>query len=336
MSGEVPYPAQEASIEKRMRRWVTNDNVSEAVYFMPFAQEIVASLAHVRLVLALDSSPVGRGCMALLVGVIYQQRALPLAWLVYRAKKGHTTAAHHIAVLEAVRPLLPEGAEVVLLGDGEYDNVAMLRWIETHTSWAFVVRSAPNLTYRCGRVWRKIGELPLTVGSQLSVLDVAFTQAAYGPLLLVGWWDKRYQEPLYLLSNLSSIADACRAYRKRFRLETFFSDQKSRGFHIHQSHLADPARLSRLLIAACLAYIWMIALGLFVIHSGQRARIDRPDRRDKSLFRLGLDWLRYVLKWGEPFFVTFRLPSGQALHALAPPRHAPHGLPRSHGLPLAA
>jgi hypothetical protein len=43
-------------------------------------------------------------------------------------------------------------------------------------------------------------------------------------------------------------------------IETFFSDQKSRGFHLYQSHLADPQRLSRLLIAAYLAYIWIIYL----------------------------------------------------------------------------
>ena len=39
---------------------------------------------------------------------------------------------------------------------------------------------------------------------------------------------------------------ACRWYAKRFRIETFFSDQKSRGFHIHKSHMSDVQRLSRL------------------------------------------------------------------------------------------
>ena len=39
---------------------------------------------------------------------------------------------------------------------------------------------------------------------------------------------------------------------------SYFSDQKSRGFHLHKSHISDPQRLSRLLIAACLAYIWIV------------------------------------------------------------------------------
>lgn len=95
-------------------------------------------------------------------------------------------------------------------------------------------------------------------------------------------------------------------YRRRFRIETFFSDQKSRGFHIHQSHLAEPARLSRLLIAACLAYVWMIGLGLLTLADGKHKLIDRTDRIDKSIFRLGRDWLKYALKHGLPIQVLLR------------------------------
>ena len=81
------------------------------------------------------------------------------------------------------------------------------------------------------------------------------TRAAYGPILLLCCWAKGYQEPLYLVSNMDTAEEACRLYAKRFRIETFFSDQKSRGFYLHKSHRKAPTRLSRLLIAACLAYI---------------------------------------------------------------------------------
>ena len=56
----------------------------------------------------MDGSTVGRGCMTLMVGVIYRQRAIPLAWIVYKGKKGHTGADHHITVLQQLLPLLPE------------------------------------------------------------------------------------------------------------------------------------------------------------------------------------------------------------------------------------
>ena len=62
---------------------------------------------------------------------------------------------------------------------------------------------------------------------------------------------KEYEEPIYLVSNLPIHEDPCDWYSLRFCIETLFSDQKSRGFHLQKSHLDDPDRLSQLMIAAC-------------------------------------------------------------------------------------
>ncbi|MFY9944069.1 MAG: hypothetical protein WAK57_17985 [Desulfobacterales bacterium] len=48
----------------------------------------------------------------------------------------------------------------------------------------------------------------------------------------------------------------------RFTIETFFSDQKSRGFNIDKSHLSCPQRLTRLMYASCLAYFKGLASAL--------------------------------------------------------------------------
>ncbi|SJM91090.1 hypothetical protein CRENPOLYSF1_1710006 [Crenothrix polyspora] len=50
-----------------------------------------------------------------------------------------------------------------------------------------------------------------------------------------------------------------------FRIETLFSDIKGRGFNVHKSGLKCPERVSRLLIAVALAYIWMIYLGEYAL-----------------------------------------------------------------------
>ncbi len=91
--------------------------------------------------------------------------------------------------------------------------------------------------------------------------------------------------------------DAAQAlYRKRAHIETFFSDQKSRGFHLHKSHLRDPQRLARLLIVACLAYLWVVYLGVRALQDDWLKRLHRQDRCDLSLFRLGLRLLARCLK----------------------------------------
>ena len=108
---------------------------------------------------------------------------------------------------------------------------------------------------------------------------------------------------------MTDLEEACSAYSKRFRIETFFSDQKSRGFHLQKSHLSDPKRLSRLMIAACLAYHWVIYLGAYALHSGLHKAVHRTHRCDLSLFTLGKRLLRYFLNEEMPIPQVFGVPS---------------------------
>ena len=121
---------------------------------------------------------------------------------------------------------------------------------------------------------------------------------------------KAHKEPLYLITNFELLEEACRFYKKRFRIETFFSDQKSRGFHLHHSHLSHPERLSRLLMAACLAYIWIVYLGALAQRDGWQALIHRPDRCDWSLFQLGLSLITFLVneRPNQPIPVQFTVP----------------------------
>jgi hypothetical protein len=105
-----------------------------------------------------------------------------------------------------------------------------------------------------------------------------------------------YDDPLYLVTNMDYAEAALAAYRKRGHIETFFSDQKSRGFHIHKSHLNNPERLARLLMAACIAYVWVVYLGVCAHHDDWLKRIHRKHHCDLSLFQLGLRLLAHCLR----------------------------------------
>ena len=173
--------------------------------------------------------------------------------------------------------------------------------------WSYVVRTGSHITvlwdgerFRCETVAACIKP-----GTLVALTDVRVTEAAYGPVMLLCCWAKGYKEPLYLLTNMASADEACRLYAKRFRIETFFSDQKSRGFHLHKSHLADPTRLARLLMAACLAYIWIIYLGALCEQDGWVSIIHRGDRCDLSLFQLGLRLLEHLLNEDRAIPVAF-------------------------------
>jgi hypothetical protein len=80
-----------------------------------------------------------------------------------------------------------------------------------------------------------------------------------------------------------------------------------RGFYLDKSHLSDTQRLCTLMIAACLAYLWIIYLGLVALREDWIKIIHRSDRCDWSLFRLGLALLDHFLNDDWIIAVSFIL-----------------------------
>ena len=156
----------------------------------------------------------------------------------------------------------------------------------------------------------------------MELADVLFTEHGFGPVLVAAQWRQGDDGPLYLVSNMDFFHEACSWYKKRFGIETFFSDQKSRGFylcHSHlsdrgfylcHSHLSDPMRLARLMIATCLAYLWIVCLGAQVRQRGWQGIVHREHRCDLSLFQIGLLWVEHCWNEGLPVLVPLSLPTG--------------------------
>ena len=258
IAAHVPNGTHPESRVKRFARWVDNAHILEEMYFLPYADVLLRHLALQTLVLVMDGSGVGRGCSALMIHVVYKGRALPLAWRVRQAPKGHFPEDLHIAVVELIREVIPEGTQVVFVGDGEFDGTALQATLH-EAGWSYACRTAMSTVATWEDAPFRLDALGACIqpGRLIELKEAYVTREAYGPIMVLCCWAKGYREPLYLVSNLATAEEACRLYEKRFRIETFFSDQKSRGFHIHKSHISDPQRLSRLFIAACLADIWI-------------------------------------------------------------------------------
>ena len=308
IAAQVPDASKPESRVKRFSRWFDNDSIREEVYFLPYAEVLLRHVALQTVVLVMDGSGVGRGCCALMMHVIYKGRALPLAWRVRQCPKGHFPEDLHIALVELVSTLIPEGTQVVFLGDGEFDGIKLQETMH-EAGWWYACRTSKGNTVTWEDETFDVAELGACIkpGRLIELKEVEFTRDAYGPVMLLCCWAKGHAEPLYLVSNMSSAEEAIDYYTKRFRIETFFSDQKSRGFNIQKSHLTDPQRLSRLLIASCLAYIWLVYLGSLCQKEGWQSIIHRRKRCDLSLFQLGLRLLEYFLNEQFPIPVQFHV-----------------------------
>ena len=125
VAAKVPNGTKPESRVKRFARWIDNARILEEMYFLPYAEILLTHLALETLVLVMDGSVVGCGCVALMIHVIYKGRALPLAWRVRQGPKGHFPEDWHSALVAWLRACLPEGTPGVFLGDGACDGTTL-------------------------------------------------------------------------------------------------------------------------------------------------------------------------------------------------------------------
>jgi hypothetical protein len=307
IASHTPGEGHPDSRTKQLSRWVQNEAITFDLYFLPFVQPLLDRLAAVRpLVLIMDGSAVARECVTLMVSVVDGCRAIPIGWVVITGEKGHFPTDTHLALLRDIHARVPATASVIFLGDGEFDSPELQAALEAY-GWEYACRTAKNIQISFEGEWLSLVELAVTRGQRVFRKGALFTKTAYGPVMVIAWWGAGYKEPIYLVSNMTSVARACEYYQKRMRIETFFSDQKSRGFHLDRSHLSDPARVTRLMFAASLAYLWVITLGVVAQEDEWQSMIHRGHRCDLGLFQLGLRLLSYLLNHDQPIPSSFKL-----------------------------
>lgn len=294
-SGVDKYVKNESKI-KQFKRFLINKYTNQKSFYLPFVLPLLHQLsARGELVFVMDGSTCANQCIVLMISVVYKKRAIPIIWIAKRGKKGHLGDEMHCQLLSQLIGIVPKGCRKVLLGDGEFDGNDLQALLIEH-GWDYVVRTRKNMTaYERDSDRFCFKSLGTGGGEYFFLAELQITQQRYGPVNLLVWHNKKYPEALYLLTNLDYPPQISGYYKKRFIIETFFADQKTKGFQIHRSRLNDPERIAHLLIAACLAYVFLLMVGLQAIQHHLLAIIHRKDRCDWSLFTIGKRALSYLI-----------------------------------------
>jgi len=86
--------AKQESVIDRFRRWLKHDRQTIDGWFLPIAKELLQALATQPIQLVMDGSVVGRGCIALMLSVVYHGRALRRASDSARSPSARSCTAH--------------------------------------------------------------------------------------------------------------------------------------------------------------------------------------------------------------------------------------------------
>jgi hypothetical protein len=294
IAGKVLSTAKNVSTVRRLSRFLASSAVDVRSWYRATAKTWLISQAQqageIRLIV--DGSKVGFGHQLLMVSLAYRRRSIPIAWTWVRHVRGHSTATKQLVLLKYVRSLIPQNMPVFLVGDSEFGSMAVLQQLK-QWRWFFVLRQKGNtglwLDERTG--WQRLDTLVQRAGQSVWCPNAYLTHSDILPVSVLIHWQQGEKEPWCLATNLPDASLTLRYYRRRMWIEEMFADFKKHGFDLESTMLRNSPRLSRLTLVVAFLYVWLLSVGSRTIRSGLRHFVDRKDRRDLSLFQIGLRFI---------------------------------------------
>jgi DDE family transposase len=325
----LPLDTTQLAKEQRLRRFLDNERITQTDHYHPIVQQALHGLVGQRLQLLIDRVLLRGEHNILVVSLGFRRRSIPLIWRPLD-HRGSSNLSDQQELIQAAVALLPARVRISVHGDSEFRSQALFGWLRTQGHDAMLgVR---------GRLWVYDTDEPSAAGQALETRvaalppqiergrhrqhrtsPVTYLRQVYvvqaqriGPVNIIAWWERDDDSNVILHAVMTNLPASARtkAYgKRRMWIETVFRDWQSGGFHLDQCGVPDTARLTRLLLVLAIAYLWLVALGRWVVKRGYRRLIDDGTARNWhfSLFQLGRGWMERLQSFTQPLPVILFL-----------------------------
>jgi hypothetical protein len=267
-------PRQTRDAESRFRyihRWLKNPLIEPQRVMGGFIPEI-AALAGAKgqtVVLMMDQSKISDGFECLMVSLRVGDRAIPVVWTVQQVK-GNIGFSSQQPLLKAVLAMLPKESDVLLAADRFYGTSSLIGWCQRH-GWHYRIRLKGNLVLQHEGGQITTGEA--AAAKMTSLLHATFNETKVTTHIGI-LHEPGHPEPWIIAMDSTPTRGRVLDYGMRWGIEPMFSDFKSRGFGITQTHLQHADRIERLILVLAVALFWAVSTG--------RAVAEKPSARLKK------------------------------------------------------
>src|SRR4051794_35621202 len=261
LAASLPRAAERLDMRYQwISRLLGNRLIEVDAVMAPYAREVLARLAADgrTVVLMIDQTRATGRHQVVMVAAQVGGRALPLAWRV-KATGGAIGLAEQREALEAVGRPLPQGGRPGLVGGRVFGTPHPgARCRERDWGWRLRLKrdllvfeaggeSTPAACFARGE--RLLSGVELT-GKRVAT-NVAMVHEPGHP------------EPWIIAMSEPPTVHRAFDYGLRWGIEAMFSDFKTRGFGLEDSHLRRPERLDRLILVMALALFWAVSTGMW-------------------------------------------------------------------------
>ena len=295
------------ALRQRLREWcydasdkrgLNRQAVDVTVCFAPLLAWVMRLWAGSQVTLTLDATSLGERFVVLTISVVYRGCAIPVAWKVLPAQGKRAWRREWLRLIRLLRPAIPPERTVIVLADrGLYARWLFRRIVRV--GWHPFLRVNTAATFRPdGRAqWVWLRDLVPQAGTTWRGRGTAFVSTKCRlDCTLVACWEPGYQDPWFILTDLSPADCTASWYGVRAWIECGFKVIKRGGWQWQHTRMTDPARAERLWLALAVATLWVISTGdaleqdltVPVIRDLSPRRVACPPPRRTRLFRLGL------------------------------------------------
>ena len=302
---KLPGKTLNKSKERKLSRLLNNLKLPVRLLFRPIAERLLAEVVQhgqpIRLII--DGSKVGNGHQLLMISLAFRRRSFPLIWTWRKGVKGHSPVHAQIALFAAARLLIPENATVIVTGDSEFSSCLLMQRFEKW-GWLYALRQKGRYLFNQseGQQWQRCDTV-CERGQSKWFTGIKLTKKHQHHCNLLTHWEASCNEPWLIATNLPTSRKTRQHYSRRMWIEALFGDCKRNGFDIEMTQLQKPRSLNRLIFAIAVLVVWLLSFGSRIVKNSQRYLVDRSDRRDLSLFRIGWDSIERRLANDESFII---------------------------------
>ena len=230
----------------------------------------------------------------LVIALVTRRHRIPLMWTVI-GRAGNSDTAQRIALMVRYLSVFDASTIKYLLADREFIGTQWLDFLhKNNIPFAIRVKGNQIVTTQDGKA-QNLSSLLRTCRGKRD-FKACFGSNKSGDATWFSFSAKRIKggELLIVVSNRSAHR-ALAVYKKRWAIETLFSDTKTRGLNLEDTRLTIAKKLDLLLGLVALAIAWASKTAAKFIGVGKMKR-KKHGYFAKSFFRIGFDQIRRLLR----------------------------------------
>ena len=214
---------------------------------------------HKWLVLAMDATTHKDIFVVLAIHVVYRCCAIPVAWKILPGNQPGSWKPHWQALFDYLQGVVPADWCVIVLADRGLYAPWLFQTIQK-SGWHPFLRINVDGKFKIGEGdWQDLQAF-LPQPGQRSAQVTCFKKNSVQATLLARW-TQGYEEPWYILTDMSEKEAEPGWYSFRTWIESGFRDLKHDGWQWQYTRITDPKRAERIWLVMAIAMLWALNEG---------------------------------------------------------------------------